>query len=299
MSHPIFGETLQSNGCRVFYTNQTITIMTDRIHGYYTLDTLRMLNPLYDYEHRMTEQDVDAVNALRAHIESTRSFATVGDRIAYTDRYGNFYKDALLASREVDGGDRVCLVPFVPFTRAVRDGVQCHAGGGPWVTLVGGEIFGTGPRMGEFQIWGHDGPCGNGAIRFEAEVQGWRYNEPDPLYGDFTTAAWRKLLIYRIRQPNGKDLYGGQGWELGGETDFQAFVRDYKATVFEGHSLRQLVVWCYHHRERPLTPEAWDALDAPIVKHCIYNAPQPVKVLYDDERHERICCYVPPKTYFR
>ena len=54
--------------------------MTDRIHGYYTLDTLRMLNPLYDYEHRMTEQDVDAVNALRAHIESTRSFATVGDR---------------------------------------------------------------------------------------------------------------------------------------------------------------------------------------------------------------------------
>ena len=70
MSHPIFGETLQSNGCRVFYTNQTITIMTDRIHGYYTLDTLRMLNPLYDYEHRMTEQDVDAVNALRAHIRT-------------------------------------------------------------------------------------------------------------------------------------------------------------------------------------------------------------------------------------
>ena len=125
MSHPILGETLQSNGCRVFHTNQTITVMTDRIHGYYTLDTLRMLNPLYDYEHRMTEQDVDAVNALRAHIESTRSFATVGDRIAYTDRYGNFYKDALLASREVDGCDRVCLVPFVPFTRAVRDGVQC------------------------------------------------------------------------------------------------------------------------------------------------------------------------------
>ena len=87
MSYPIFGETLQSNGCRVFHTNQAITIMTDRIHGYYTLDALRMLNPLYDCEHRMKEQDVDAVNALRAHIESTRSFATVVDRIESTGAF--------------------------------------------------------------------------------------------------------------------------------------------------------------------------------------------------------------------
>ena len=69
MSHPILGETLQSNGCRVFHTNQPITVMTDRIHGYYTLDTLRMLNQIYDYEHRMKEQEVDEVNELRANIE--------------------------------------------------------------------------------------------------------------------------------------------------------------------------------------------------------------------------------------
>ena len=37
----------------------------DPTKGCYTLDTLRALNPLYDHEHGLTQQDVEAVNAMK------------------------------------------------------------------------------------------------------------------------------------------------------------------------------------------------------------------------------------------
>lgn len=127
--------------------------------------------------------------------------------------------------------------------------------------------------------------------------RGWSYREPDPLYGDFTTEAWRRLYVYRIERPCGNDLYRTNGREIGDEAAFQTFLHDYKATVFPGRSPRQLVVWCYRPAERPLSQEQWDALDALIADCRIYNVPQPVKILYDDLRHERIVCYVPPTLH--
>ena len=91
--------------------------------------------------------------------------------------------------------------------------------------------------------------------------------------------------------------YRTNGREIGDEAAFQTFLHDYKATVFPGRSPRQLVVWCYRPAERPLLQEQWDALDAPIANCHIYNVPQPVKILYDDLRHERIVCYVPPTLH--
>ena len=41
----------------------------DPTKGCYTLDTLRVLNPLYDHEHGLTQQDVEAVNAMKKYIE--------------------------------------------------------------------------------------------------------------------------------------------------------------------------------------------------------------------------------------
>ena len=43
----------------------------DPTKGCYTLDTLRALNPLYDHEHGLTQQDVEAVNAMKKYIDGT------------------------------------------------------------------------------------------------------------------------------------------------------------------------------------------------------------------------------------
>ena len=178
-----------------------------------------------------------------------------------------------------------------------NDGVQCCSSGGPFTHVAAAALRYEGPRRGSFKIWGHDGPCGNGSIRFEAEVAEWSYREPDPLYGDFTTEAWRRLYVYRIEQLYGNHFYDANGREIGDETAFRTFLHDYKATVFPGRLPRQLVVWCYRHAERPLSQEQWDALDAPIADYRIYDDSQPVKILYDDLRHERIVYYVPPTLH--
>lgn len=265
----------------------------DSIRGDYTLDTLRTLNPLYDHEHRLTPEDVAAVNAMKRHIESTRSVERpqCGDRLRYVSRYGDYAGDALIASCTEDTLT-VCLHPYDPFASQSNDGVRCNTSGGPFSRVASAALHFEEYRRGSFKIWGHDGPCGHGAIRFEAEVAGWSYREPDPLYGDFNTEAWRRLYVYRTEQPNGSGLYRTDGQVIGDEAAFRTFLHDYKATVFPGS--RQLVVWCYRHSEKPLPQEKWDALDAPTTSYRIYNTPQPVKIMYDDLRHERILYYVRP-----
>ena len=257
----------------------------DPTKGCYTLDTLRALNPLYDNEHGLTQQDVEAVNAMKKYIESTRSAdrPQCGDRVRYVSRHGDYTGSALIA---YDRNDMLTV-----------DGVQCCSSGGPYTHVAAAAFRYEGPRRGSFKIWGHDGPCGNGSICFEAEVAGWSYREPDPLYGDFTTEAWRRLYVYRIEQLYGNYFYYANGREIGDEAAFRTFLHDYKATVFPGRLPRQLVVWCYCHAERPLWQEQWDALDAPIADYRIYDDSQPVKILYDDLRHERIVCYVPPTLH--
>ena len=58
----------------------------------YSRETLLPMNTLYDYEHCLTQEDVDAVNALVRHIERTRNprIPQVGDRVRYTTRSGDF-----------------------------------------------------------------------------------------------------------------------------------------------------------------------------------------------------------------
>lgn len=145
----------------------------DPTKGCYTLDTLRALNPLYDHEHGLTQQDVEAVNAMKKYIESTRSADRphCGDRVRYVSRHGDYAGSALIA---YDRNDMltVCIYPYDPFASRTKDGVQCCSSGGPFTHVAAAAFRYEGPRRGSFKIWGHDGPCGNGSIRFEAEVAG-------------------------------------------------------------------------------------------------------------------------------
>lgn len=145
----------------------------DPTKGFYTLDTLRALNPLYDLEHGLTQQDVEAVNAMKKYIESTRSADRphCGDRVRYVSRHGDYAGSALIA---YDRNDMltVCIYPYDPFASRTKDGVQCCSSGGPFTHVAAAAFRYEGLRRGSFKIWGHDGPCGNGSIRFEAEVAG-------------------------------------------------------------------------------------------------------------------------------
>lgn len=119
----------------------------DPTKGCYTLDTLRALNPLYDHEHGLTQQDVEAVNAMKKYIESTRSADRphCGDRVRYVSRHGDYAGSALIT---YDRNDMltVCIYSYDPFASRTKDGVQCCSSGGPFTHVAAAAFRYEGPR---------------------------------------------------------------------------------------------------------------------------------------------------------
>ena len=137
----------------------------------YSRETLLPMNTLYDHEHHLTQADVDAANALVRHIERTRNprVPQVGDRVRYTTRHGDFYGTLIEAVRE-DGTRSICLCPYVPFVWMTAGGIGCAVSGGPFTAVMPQELKPSGAVPGDFCAWGHCGACGNGVVRFCAEV---------------------------------------------------------------------------------------------------------------------------------
>lgn len=263
----------------------------------YSLETLLPLNELYHHDHRLTQEDVDMANKLVRHIERTRNphVQKVGDRVRYTTRYGDFYGNALLEAVREDGTFSICLCPYVPFVGVTAGGIGCAVSGGPFTVVAPHALYPAGTVQGDFCDWGHCGACGNGAVRFCAEVPLWEYREPEPLYGDFTTERWRKIRLHKDPERRDGDLYRGDCIYFRGEEEFRQFLSDYEGTVFSAPDPASVIVWCYRDEERAVSPEEWEALDAPVAERRLYNAPQSVKLVKDRERHTTVCYYIRPK----
>lgn len=259
--------------------------------------TLQPLNAAYDAEHHLTQADVDRVNALVMHIGNTRSAQVpkAGDRILYTSRAGDYSEDARIDRVNDDGTLAVHVVSFIPFVAPTDDGVWCVAGGGPLVDIAPSETRYAGTARVEFRIWGHDGPCGNGAVRFEAGVSVWEYKEANPLYGNFTTKHWRKLDLYRFPERTDGDLYRGVCISFDSDEELEQFVADYEGKLFRAPVPNRIILWCYRDELKAVLQAEWDALDAPVSQRRIYNAPQPVKLVKDHERHTTVCYFVRPE----
>ena len=77
------------------------------------------------------------------------------------------------------------------------------------------------------------------------------------------------------------------------------FLSDYEGAVFPVYDPKSVIVWCYRDEERAVSQKEWDALDAPVTERRLYNAPQPVKLVKDRERHTTVCYYVRPEYAVR
>lgn len=176
----------------------------------YSRETLLPMNTLYDHEHHLTQEDVDMANKLVRHIERTRNprVPQVGDRVRYTTRHGDFHGNALIEAVREDGTRSICLCPYVPFVWATAGGIGCAVSGGPFTAVMPQELKPSGAVPGDFCAWGHCGACGNGVVRFCAEVPLWEFRESDPLYGDFSTEKWRKISLYKDTECRNGDFTG-------------------------------------------------------------------------------------------
>ena len=259
------------------------------------------MNTLYDHEHCLTQEDVDMANKLVRHIERTRNprVPQVGDRVRYTTRHGDFHGNALIEAVREDGMRSICLCPYVPFVWATAGGIGCAVSGGPFTVVAPHALHPTGSVPGDFCAWGHCGACGNGVVRFCAEVPLWEFREGDPLYGDVSTEKWRKISLYKDTENLHGNLYRGDCISFRTEEEFRRFLSDCEGTVFAAPDPKSVIIWCYRDEQTAVSQEGWDALDAPVTERCIYNAPQPVKLVKDHGRHTTVCYFVRPEFSYK
>ena len=262
----------------------------DKTEDRYSRETLLPMNTLYDHEHCLTQEDVDAANALVRHIERTRNplVSQGGDRVRYTTRHGDFHGNAMIEAVREDGTRSICLCPYVPFVWATADGIGCSVSGGPFTAVMPQELKPSGAMPGDFCALGHCGACGNGVVRFCAEVPLWEFREGDPLYGDFSTEKWRKISLYKDTENLHGNLYRGDCISFRTEEEFRRFLSDCEGTVFAAPNPKSVIVWGYRDEQVALPRTEWKALDVPVTERRIYNTLQPVKLVKDHGRHTAV-----------
>ena len=263
----------------------------------YDKDSLIEINRSYHSDWGVTLSDVDMANKYVEHIERTR-FDTVpkaGDRVRYTTRDGDYYGKAHIEYNR-DGECNICERASDPFIRLDGDnGIKCSASGGTWANIPSDRLVYVGREEKCFTDWGHCGPRGNGAVDFFAEVSVWEYIHPEPLYEDYTTEKWRKMYVSKVSEQD-RESHDGYLYLTHGalssehctmafrtESEYNQFLRDYKARVFPGHYSNQSVVFCYRVQPRRVSQEQYDSLRGPVIS-IYWSGQRPAKIEYDDEQ---------------
>jgi hypothetical protein len=225
----------------------------------YTIETLKKVNPSYDYEHRIIQEDVEMVNNWITFIGNSRdkNSPQVGDIVEYTNEHGDFYKNAHI--EKIDGyegeGLHICERPQVPFIGKSNNRFYTSTSGGAW-TNIPKNLKLIGQREKAFCDWGHCGACGNGAVNFSVVVNVWEYKEPEPLYKDYSTKTHDKFYVsvledqlLREQHNNYKYLIQTNGCTshtaFKTDKEYQAWLKTFNGVEFDGHWQNQKIVWTH------------------------------------------------------
>lgn len=74
----------------------------------------------------------------------------------------------------------ICAQPYVPFAHlspTQKEGYGLNTSGGPFLSIPADGLEYIGKDRNTFCDWGHNGPCGDGNIRFTAAVNRWRIKD--------------------------------------------------------------------------------------------------------------------------
>ena len=253
----------------------------------YTKETLTAINNRFCRAHYpgITDSDLAMANNYVRLIESTRSYKTpkAGDRIRYTNKYGDYYECAHIEYITERGEVNICEQPYVSFIgkNRIGDGIYCNTSGGAWTNIPSGELVYVGTEEKTFQDWGHCGACADGTVQFKAEVSVWEYNENEQPY---STKTHNKMYVYYRKE---SDQYGyrftGEHIAWRNELEFQAWLETVKGEVFKG-SHNQILVWYWKQKEVHVSPVEYEALELP-EDSMMMNGLRRCKRKYDEKNH--------------
>ena len=259
----------------------------------YTKETLTEINFRFCNAHYgITDSDLAMANDYVRLIEGTRSNKTpkAGDRIRYTNKYGDYYECAHIDYVE-DGVANICEQPYVPFIWKNRneDGISCSTSGGAWTNIPVEKLTYVGTEEKTFCDWGHCHACADGSVEFDANVSVWEYNENEQPY---STKTHNKMYVYYRKEP---DEYGyrfrGEGKAWRNKLEFQAWLETVKGEVFKGNCENHILVWYWKQKEIHVSPEKYEALNLP-EDVMLMNGYRRCKREYDEKNHTVITYYV-------
>lgn len=259
-----------------------------KFSNFYTVETLQNLNNAYDYGYDVSESDTEKVNSLISFIQKERGNQkepVAGDMIEFTTRSGDYYNQAHI-ERFKNGCLEICLSSYVPFCYEDGEQARYDTSGGPWTHLDIAKLKPAGMRVKLLMTWGHCGRCANGAVYFKTFVRSWRYTEPEPVFGKYTTKDWGKYFISKMPDPErpGEYTYIGDGFAVYTEEEFNKLVQILHGEVFNGVYRNSLILWGYRMDWKYLMEDEWNGIKADI--HLSFLGDSPVKIRTEQEKHQ-------------
>ena len=264
----------------------------------YTKETLTEINfRFYNAHYIITDSDLAMANDYVRLIERTRSTETpkAGDRIRYTNKYGDYYGHAHIECVE-DGVANICEQPYVPFIWKNRneDGISCSTSGGAWTNIPVEKLTYVGTEEKTFCDWGHCHACADGSVEFRANVSVWEYNENEMPY---STKTHNKMYVYYRDKADdyGYRFTGTEGamsskaWR--NKLEFQAWLETVKGEVFKRNNDNQIIVWYWKQKKVHVSPEEYEALELP-EDTMLMNGYRRCKRKYDETEHTVTTYYV-------
>lgn len=255
------------------------------------IENFYKINGLYHIEHGITKNDIKMAENYIDYIEKTRSdkIPKVGDIVKYTTEYGDYYGRALISANSGANEIRICEQPYVPFIcNTNNNDMSLSVSGGAFTHTNKSNLKYLGKEKRQFCDWGSCGACGNGAVKFEAEVSVWEYKKPNE-YGEYSTKDYDKMYIRKLEKPTDGYIIFGNGIAFETEKDYQAFLKTYRAKEFDnGYNT---VIFYYKEENYLISKEEWQELEGYQIDTRKCNASIiTVKVKYDEE-NKRIKVY--------
>lgn len=276
----------------------------------YTVESLKEINEVYDRQHGVTEIDVDRVNQAIEIIENSRKKTPqVGDVVEYTNQYGDYYAHAHIETVEKEL--YICERAYEPFVFFnPEDKTFCTStSGGTWAHIPK-KLKLVGVKEKAFVGWGHNGACGNGAVRFYAQVNVWEYTEG---VHRFTTQTHDRFHVSILEKP---DEYGyryiitrsGESCSaFRTKKEYDAWLKTYRGVEVDGNWVNTKMVWTFKQLSKCVPLEVYQSITGAIVDSEYEGSIQECKRIYEGttvttvlpHQHERIELSKGTKAYMR
>ncbi len=147
----------------------------------YTIESLNtQINYLFHNQHGINEKDVEIVNKIVTALEKELKGSTIkpgvkvrciGKKVTYENGHLEIHRD--------DGEYEICMHPSVYVGLSEDNKPWFLSSGGYYANAgEGKKIKYTGKtELKDFWTFGHNGACGHGGIRFQAEVAVFKYED--------------------------------------------------------------------------------------------------------------------------